>query len=265
VADAVPAATRAEKRGALAMAGGLLGRLGGGSAATDAVTRVADRAVGKSAQELAAEELALGPALAANVLAAAPLWDNRDAQQRVNRIGRWLASQTSRPELPWTFAVIDDADVNAYAAPGGYVLVTRGLYELLADDSEVAAVLAHELVHVVQRDHYEVIRRQQLTETGKDLAMSQVRAPGPASYAKDYVDRHGAAVLLSGLDRGAEYHADHAAAIYLARGGFEPLALYSVLQKMSALGERPARMSQLVATHPPLDDRLDRLDAGLRR
>lgn len=265
VADAAPQATRDEKRGALAIASGLLGRLGGGSATADAATRVADRAVGKSAQELMEEELALGPALAGNVLAAAPLWDDREAQECVNLVGRWLASQTSRPDLPWTFAVIDDADVNAYAAPGGYVLVTRGLYELLADDSEVAAVLAHELAHVVQRDHYEVIRRQQLTETGKDLAMAQVRAPGAAAYAKDYVDRNGAAVLLSGLDRNAEYHADRAAGIYLARGGFDPLAFYSVLQKMTALGERPARMAGLFETHPPLDERLDRLDSGQRR
>src|SRR3546814_1683092 len=66
----------------------------------------------------------------------------------------WLASQTTRPELPWSFGVIDSPEVNAFAVPGGYVLVTRGLYELLADDAEVAAVLGHEIGHVVQRDHY---------------------------------------------------------------------------------------------------------------
>lgn len=263
IADSRPQATRADKREALAIASGLLGRLGGGSATTRAAERVAERAVGKSPQELAEEELALGPALASNVLAAAPLWENAEAQRRVNLVGRWLASQTSRPDLPWTFAVIDDADINAYAAPGGYVLVTRGLYELLDGDAELAAVLAHEIPHVVQRDHYEVIRKQQLTEVGKDLAMEQVRTPGAAAFARDYVERNGAAVLLSGLDRNAEYHADRAAGIYLARAGFDPLAFYSVLQKMAALGTGPARLAQLQQTHPPLSERMDRLDREL--
>jgi len=64
----------------------------------------------------------------------------------VNLVGRWVASQTSRPDLPWTFGVIDTPDVNAFAAPGGYVVVTRGLYELLLSDAELAAVLGHEIV-----------------------------------------------------------------------------------------------------------------------
>ena len=180
--------------------------------------------------------------------------------RRVNRVGRWLASQTARPGLPWTFGVIDDGEINAYAAPGGYVLLTRGMYGLLADDAELAAVIAHELAHVVQRDHFEVIRRQHVREAGKDAVLSQVQAHGAAAYARDYVDAHGAAVLLTGLDRDAEYRADAAAGIYLQRAGFDPLAFYSVLQKMAALGDRPAPLAQLYRTHPPLDERMDRLD-----
>lgn len=252
-------ATQAERRSGLAAARGLLSRLGGGVVG-ETVVRVADRGAGKSEAELVEEELALGPVLAGRVLAVAPPWNNADAQRRVNLVGRWLALQTSRPELPWTFAVIDDGEANAFAAPGGYVLVTRGLYELLADDTELAAVLAHELSHVVQRDHYEVIRKQQLTRVGQEIAMEQLRTPAAATLARDYVDRHGAAVLLSSLDRSAEYRADQAAGIYLARAGLEPLAFYGVLQKLSALGSRPARLSQLYETHPPLEERLDRLD-----
>lgn len=169
--------------------------------------------------------------------------------------------------LPRSLAprIIDDGEINAFAAPGGYVLVTRWLYELLADDSELAAVIAHELGHVVQRDHFEVIRRQQVREAGKDALLSQVGAGGAAAYAKEYVDRHGAAVLLTGRDRKAEYRADHAAGVYLERAGFDPLAFYSVLQKMASFGERPARLAQLYRTHPPLDERMDRLDRSIGR
>jgi len=253
-------ATRAEKRSGLSTARGLLSKLGGGAIASAPVARVADRAVGKSDQEIAEEERALGPAVTGRVLGVAPLWNDDAAQRRVNRVGRWLASQTARPGLPWTFGVIDDGEINAYAAPGGYVLLTRGMYELLADDAELAAVIAHELAHVVQRDHFEVIRRQQVREAGKDAVLSQVQAHGAAAYARDYVDAHGAAVLLTGLDRDAEYRADAAAGIYLQRAGFDPLAFYSVLQKMAALGDRPAPLAQLYRTHPPLDERMDRLD-----
>ncbi len=253
-------ATRAEKRSGLSAARGLLSKLGGGAIANAPAARVTDRALGKSDQEIAEEERALGPAVAGRVLGVAPLWDDDEAQRRVNRVGRWLASQTSRPGLPWTFGVVDDGEINAYAAPGGYVLLTRGMYELLADDAELAAVIAHELGHVVQRDHFEVIRKQQVREAGKDALLSQVHAPGAAAYAKDYVDAHGAAILLTGLDRDAEYRADAAAGVYLQRAGFDPLAFYSVLQKMASLGSRPASLAQLYRTHPPLDERMDRLD-----
>ena len=108
--------------------------------------------------------------------APARLWNDAEAQRRVNRIGRWVASQTSRPDLPWTFGVIDTPEVNAYAAPGGFVLVARGLYELLSSDSEVAAVLGHEISHCVQSDHYNVIRKQELASYGKELALKDVDA-----------------------------------------------------------------------------------------
>ena len=188
--------------------------------------------------------------------------NDADAQARVNRIGRWVASQTSRPDLPWSFGVVDAPEINAFAAPGGYILVTRGLYELLGDDDEVAAVLGHELSHVVQRDHYQVIQKQETTSALNRAASSNVAVGGgvAGSMAKDYVARHGATVMLTRLDRDAEYRADQAAEIYLARAGYDPLALYAVLQKMTALGSSSGNLAQLYKTHPPLDERLDRLD-----
>lgn len=254
-------ASQSEKRGGLAFARGLLSSLGGGTLG-DSALGVADKAIPKSEQELTAEELALGPEIAGRILGAARLWSDDVAQRRVNQIGRWMASHTTRPELPWSFGIIDTPEVNAFAAPGGYVLITRGLYQLLADDGEVAAVLGHEISHVVQRDHYNVIRKQQIAAAGENLVANQVNVGGglAGSLAKDYVRRHGAAVMLTHLDRDAEFRSDEAAEIYLARSGFNPLALYAVLQKMTALGTAPASLAQLYKTHPPLADRLDRID-----
>src|SRR3546814_21121310 len=82
------------------------------------------------------------------------------------------------------------------------------------------------------------------------------------SYAKEYAEKFGAGALLTGLDRDAEYRSDQAAEVYLVRSGFNPLALYAVLQQMTAFGTKSASMAQLYRTHPPLDDRLDRMDRG---
>jgi predicted Zn-dependent protease len=235
---------------------------GATTAASSAGTN-ADALVPKSGADVAAEELALGPEVASRVLGARPLWNDAEAQRRVNIIGRWVASQTSRPDLPWTFAVIDTPEVNAYAAPGGFVLIARGMYELLASDSEVAAVLGHEISHCVQSDHYNVIRKQQLANVGKDLALREVDTgsdSAAATQARQYAEQYGASVLLTSLDREAEYRADEAAQVYLARSGMNPLALYAVLQKMTALGTESAALAQLHKTHPPLDERLNRID-----
>src|SRR3546814_17966975 len=124
-------------------------------------------------------------------------------------------------------------------------MVTRGMYELLANDAEVAAVLGHEISHVVQRDHYNVIHKQQVTRSGIHAAAGQVSTGNIAeSYAKDYAEKFGAGALLTGLDRDAEYRSDQAAEVYLVRSGFHPLALYAVLPKMTAFGTKPTSMAR---------------------
>jgi peptidase M48-like protein/SH3 domain-containing protein len=237
--------------------------LGSFSSGVSSVFGTAAKVAPKSEAEQSAEEIALGPQIAGRILGARPLWNDAGAQQRVNLIGRWVASQTSRPELPWTFGVIDSPEINAFAAPGGYVLVTRGMYEILATDGEVAAVLGHEISHCVQRDHYNVIRKQELATTGKDLAMSEVQTGTDSvagNYARQYAEKHGAAIMLTALDREAEYRADEAAEVYAARAGMNPVSLYAVLQKMTAAGTQSASLAQLYKTHPALDDRMDRID-----
>ena len=256
-APAEPAASKTELARSV---GGLLGSFGVNvGSKLDTAAKVAP----KSEDELAAEEIALGPEIAGRILGARPLWDDAGAQQRVNLVGRWVASQTSRPELPWTFGVIDTPEVNAFAAPGGFILVTRGLYDLLASDSELAAVLGHEISHCVQRDHYKVIHKQEMATVGKDQAVQNVTVGNDSvagSYARRYAEKNGAAIMLTSLDREAEYRADEAAEFYLARAGMNPLALYAVLQKLTALGSESASLAQLYKTHPPLDGRLDRID-----
>ena len=253
--------TQAQKRGGLAAARSVLGAFGIGNSATNSAADVASATTGKSEEEQSAEELALGPEIAGRVLGAAALIDDKAAQERVNRIGRWVASQTSRPDLPWSFGVIKTNDINGFAAPGGYILITEGLYRLLESDDEVAAVLGHEISHAVQRDHYNVIQKQQSRSELTGIAASNVTVGGgvAGSMAKDYAAKFGASVMAQSLDQGAEYRSDEAAEIYLARAGYDPLALYMVLQKMAVRGT-PSTRAMLDHTHPSLANRMDRLD-----
>jgi len=107
-----------------------------------------------------------------------------------------------------------------------------------------------------------VIRKQELTALGKETVAGKVQTGSGAAevYARQYVEENGATILMTSLDREAEFRADKASEIYLARSGMNPMALYSVLQKMMALGEKSASLAALYKTHPPLDARLNHID-----
>jgi predicted Zn-dependent protease len=115
----------------------------------------------------------------------------------------------------------------------------------------------------VQRDHYNVIHKQEMADTARERALSQATTGNDTAagrFARSYVEEHGAAIMMTSLDREAEYRADQGAEIYLARAGMNPLALYSLLQKLTALGSESASLAQLYKTHPPVDARVDRID-----
>ncbi len=252
-AQAQQAESHAAKVGVLSMVGGRFGLGSSASSAADAMP--------KSEQEKIDEETYMGPQVAGRVLGALPLWNNPDAQRRVNTIGRWVAMQTPRDDLPWTFGVVDSSEMNAFAAPGGYVLVTRALYEVLQSDDEVAAVLGHEISHIVARDHYNVIRKQAATSAVTGVLIDKATShAGIAGSFANYFAKQGASVMLTVFDKDVEYRSDAASLIYTARAGYNPLAMYAVLQKLAAVSDSSGRVSDLYKTHPSATSRLDRLD-----
>src|SRR5512143_2199131 len=206
------------------------------------------------------EEIAVGRQIAGNLLGAAPLVKDNELQKYVNLVGRWVANQSERPDLAWHFGVIDSDDVNAFAAPGGYIFVTKGLYRLLDNEAQLAGVLAHEIAHVVRKHHYKVIRQQKAVDFGSRLLAGKAGGDNPLVQR---LIGSGAEVVARGLDKSAEYEADRMGVVLAARAGYDQYALVEVLQEMGHYTKDNDSVKLLFKTHPLPDDRLAHLDQSM--
>jgi predicted Zn-dependent protease len=204
------------------------------------------------------DEVAVGREVAGRTLGAAPLVADAELQGYVNRVGRWVASQTERPDLPWHFGVIDSPAINAFAAPGGYVLVTRGLYEILDSEAQLAGVLGHEIGHIVRRHHITVMQKSAAISAGAQLAQARDRSVLVASLIGT-----GAEVFARALDKSAEFEADQIGVVLAARAGYSPYGLVEVLHKLSVRGSEDGSLALLFKTHPHPNERLSDLAGAL--
>lgn len=203
------------------------------------------------------QEIAIGREVAGTVLGAAPLVDDPALQSYVNKVGRWIALQSERPDLPWRFGVIETHGVNAFAAPGGHVLITRGLYEMLDNESHLAAVLGHEIAHIIKRHHVSVMRKQGLIQ---GLASgAQAAAGSEGNLIRDAAAGLISEGLIKGLDQSAEYEADQLGVVLAARAGYNPYGLVDVMQKLQARAG-DASLGLLFSTHPHPTQRLAELE-----
>ena len=213
------------------------------------------------------EEVQLGQGVTASFLGAAPLHPDANLQRYVNRVGKWLALHSDRPELPWTFGVIDTETVNAFAMPGGTVLVSSGLLKRLANESELAGVLAHEIAHVVKKHQLKAIQSSAgtdvLADIGKEAAAQRAGRNDilgvKSGIAKVGVDAVKNGAFLRPLDRSMEYEADRLGVLIAARSGYDPFGLVAALQMLSQV--KPEDAVILFSTHPAPTDRLAELEA----
>lgn len=203
-----------------------------------------------------AEEIQIGREITGNLLGASPLVKDAALQRYVNQVGRWVASQSERPDLPWHFGVIESEDLNAFAAPGGYVVITKGLYRKMQNEAQLAGVLGHEIGHVVKKHHLKVMQKQQLLNMGAGLLGQKY---GKDNQTVEKVIGSGAEVLARGLDKDAEYEADRVGLVLATRAGYEPYGLPEVLQAISEADKSDKSVALLFKTHPHPDDRLTRL------
>lgn len=205
------------------------------------------------------EETAIGRQVAGNLLGAAPLVNDAKLQKYVNSVGRWVASQSERSDLKWHFGVIDSDDINAFAAPGGYIFVTKGLYQMLQSESDLAGVFAHEVGHVINKHHLKILQQSRLLDAGGKILAEKF---DQYEIVKKLIGE-GAEIFARSLDKNAEYEADRVAVVLAARAGYDPFGLPTVLADIGHVARDDSSIRLLFKTHPHPDDRLAQLDEAV--
>ncbi|MEW6331158.1 MAG: M48 family metallopeptidase [Pseudomonadota bacterium] len=202
-----------------------------------------------------ADEIEIGRGVAANLLGAAPPVNDPALQAYVNRVGQWVAMHTDRPDLPWHFAVLDTDGVNAFATPGGYVFITRGMLLRMRDEAELAGVLAHEVSHVVEKHALKTMRKGKLAGLAGDALSSYAEKKGKADLTK--IVSAGTELYARGLDKEDEFAADRAGVVIATRAGYDPYGLPSVLQTLASINPKEDAVALMFKTHPDSGKRLE--------
>jgi predicted Zn-dependent protease len=175
----------------------------GGGAAACAVNPVTGRTQLSLVSE--AQEVQLGRQSAAQVAQEIGLVPDSALQTYVQRVGGTLAAASERPNLPWTFRVVDDATPNAFALPGGFIFVTRGMMNMMTSEAELASVLGHEIGHVTAKHQVTMISRAQLAQLGVGLGSVLV----PQLQSLGGLANTGLQLLFLRYSRDAERQADY--------------------------------------------------------
>jgi beta-barrel assembly-enhancing protease len=244
----LPAAVLAVTLAAPALAqGGILNRLG---------RTAGGAAMGSFAMSLD-KERQIGREVAGVVTGRWQPVTNAALTDYVNLVGTVVAQQSPRyTELPFRFAVLDTDEINAFAAPGGYIFVTRGALELMESEAELAGVLGHEISHVDQKHVLEQVRKGNMI-TG---AASEADLNGPVM---DKAVETLAGVIFKGLDRGSELESDSLGMLYAAASGYRPDGLLTFVRRLQANEGSPRRgrfLAEMKATHPSAADRVAALE-----
>jgi len=227
--------------------------------------------VGEATKEYTQEEeVQLGQGLTAGLLGAAPLHKDERLQRYVNRVGRWVALHSERPDLPWSFGVIDVDTINAFAMPGGMIVISNGLLKRLQSESELAGVLAHEIAHVVQKHQVKAIQSGAWADVAGSVgteALNQRIARGGGSevgkalgtaFGGQGVELLKNGFLVKPLDRDKEFEADRMGVVIAARAGYDPYGLVAVMQVLAQV--KGGDEAGILSTHPSPNDRIAELE-----
>ncbi|OQA27771.1 MAG: TPR repeat-containing protein YfgC precursor [Verrucomicrobia bacterium ADurb.Bin345] len=223
-------------------------------------------AVEKTFQDITPEqEYYIGRSVAATVLKAYKVYDNREAIEYINVLGQTLALASDMPETfgGYHFAILDSDEINAFAAPGGLIMISKGMIRCCTTEDALAAVLAHEVGHVENQHGLKAIRKGRLTSALTILALEGAKQLGGENLAEVTKAFEGSisditsTLMNSGYSRKTEFEADRSAVIVMGRVGYNPEALVSMLHEMKK-NLKPGGLD-FAKTHPDPDVRIAEL------
>jgi predicted Zn-dependent protease len=211
------------------------------------------------------EEYYIGRAVGARLLSTYPPLENDHLTEYVNLVGQTIAIHSDDPITygGYHFAVLDTEEINAFACPGGLILITKGMIDETQNEDELAAVLAHEVAHINHRDGVSAIQKARLTGVATLIATEAAKSYSPAeisqlvSLFEGSVDDVFKTLVVNGYGKSQEYGADESALIYLSRAGYDPQALEIFLERLMKQGQ--ASGGGVMTTHPGTEDRIERV------
>ena len=214
------------------------------------------------------EEYYVGRAVAARILGKYKLDQNPKLTQYVNEVGDTVARKSSRPNpfKGYHFAVLDTQEINAFACPGGTIFITRGLIQTCKNEDQLAAVLAHEVGHVVNKDGINSISQARWTQVFTAMGTEAAKQYGGVAgnlvgMFESSIDDVFKTIVVNGYSRKAEEAADAAALQELTKAGYNPNAMVILLTTMEAKGK--GSTSGIFKTHPPTSERLAKVKASV--
>jgi predicted Zn-dependent protease len=180
-------------------------------------------------------------------------------QQYVNQIGQKMAGVSRRRDITYHFTILDDDMKNAFAIPGGYIYITRGLLSLINNEAELAGVLAHEVGHVTGRDSAALMSQGMIAQLASiaGIAGAAATSSGDAALAANQLF----SALMLGFSREKEYLSDQQAVEYLMKTGYDPLQMVSFMYSLSHISQGPTGAQGYLVTHPYIFDRISRIEA----
>jgi predicted Zn-dependent protease len=211
------------------------------------------------------QEVALGADYSAQINRQLPLLNDQATLSYVNQIGSQLAAIADPRGIRYHFYVVNSDVVNAFALPGGYVYVNRGIIERADNLSEFAGVVGHEVGHVAQRHSIEQLQRAQNANLGLNVLYGVLLGRAPSGVEQAGIQVGGSAVF-AGYTRDAEREADQVAVGYMVRAGYNPNGLPSFFEELLALQRgQPSRVEQWFSTHPTTQERVTNTRAIIAR
>ena len=201
------------------------------------------------------QEVAMGQQAAAEVEATLGLVDDASLQNYVQQVGGQLASTSQRPNLPWRFRVVEDPTPNAFALPGGFIYVTRGMMNLMENEAELASVLGHEIGHVTARHSVSQLSRAQLAQIG--LGLGSILSPTVAEYGDLLAG--GLQLLFLKYGRDDERQSDQLGFQYALQAGYDVREMDDIFAQLQRIGEAEGQspLPSWASSHPDPGERVE--------